>query len=157
MQILIIFLALLLTGCADEGSFDFSRVETNNTTNITINVEPNEGNGVSEKPTQGSGSNPICLAFQTEIRFKPISESDGNLVILFPSVYTEIFKSVKLTDNFGNVLELGKFTGFGNGERQHYRFTMPGASYPSPLRIVAESMNGECTWIIEDSTASIGR
>lgn len=146
-------LLLFLASCADDGSFDFSRTETNtNSNNTSIQIEQNENGQQSSNPSQGSGSNPICQSVQSfgdGTLSKPISDSDGNLVFLFSKRFTEKFIKVTLIDGSG-FTEEGRFSGFGNGGRQHYRFSKPGAEYVAPLRIIAESLNGECEFIVED-------
>lgn len=76
--------------------------------------------------------------------WKPISESDGNLVVLLPSELNNNIQQVYLVDSSGNVLEKGKFTGFKNGDRGHYRFSKSGGNYPSGTRTIA---------ILNDGTA----
>jgi hypothetical protein len=145
MQILIIFLALLLIGCADDGAFNFSTVETTTTTINNFEPEPNEGQSSENDSMDGSGSNPVCTEAQRLVKdglFKPISDSDGNAVFLAPSIFTEKFLKVTLNG------EVGRFTGFANGGRQHWRFIMPGSEYEAPATIVAESLNGECVFIV---------
>ena len=147
MQILIIFLALLLTGCADDGAFDFSEIRLDTTNNFFR--EPNEGKPSPDDSVNGSGSNPVCLEIQNiggGFLWKPISESNGNLVVLFPKEFTETFQSVTVNGESGN------FSGFANGDRQHWRFSLPGGDYQSPATIIAESLNGECQWIVSNTS-----
>ena len=135
---------LLLASCADDGSFDFSRVETNTTT-TTITREPNEGVPSPDDSIDGSGTNPICLTVQdigNGFLWKPVSESNGNLVVLFPKDFTETFQSVTVNGESGN------FSGFANGDRQHWRFSKSGAEYEAPAIVKAISMGGECEWVI---------
>lgn len=149
-----LILIFLLSACADDGSFDFSRTTTTN--NTTFNIENNESSlGQDDDNDSGngmSGSNPICLDTQ-EISdgflSKPISDSNGNLVILFPKKFGERFEKVTIEDGSG-LVEEGRFSNFGNGERQHYRFSMPGSDYAPPLKVTAFSSNGECVWIVND-------
>lgn len=139
---LIILLTVFLAGCADDGAFDFSRmVSENNNETIQNN---NEGGAL---PENGSGENPICLSVQgidgpNGFLWKPISESNGNLVVLFPTEYSVKFESVVIDG------EQGRFADFANGNRQHWRFSKPGSQYLG--RVVAESMNGECVWQVSN-------
>ena len=135
-------LLLLLASCAGEGSFDFSRTDTST---ITINREPNEGNPSPDDSVNGSGSNPECLTVQDineGFLWKPESDSNGNLVVLFPKNFTEKFQSVSVNG------ELGVFAAFANGNRQHWRFSKPGSNYEATAMVKAISMGGECEWVI---------
>lgn len=67
--------------------------------------------------------------------WKPISETTGKLVILFPSALTGKIDSVKLV--FGSSEEFGRSGGVGNGNREHFRFQNPGPSYPDNTKVVA--------------------
>jgi hypothetical protein len=67
--------------------------------------------------------------------FKPVSDTTSNLVVLTPSSKTGSVSSVLLKDAAGALLEQGSFSGVGNGNREHFRFSKPGASYPANLQI----------------------
>lgn len=61
--------------------------------------------------------------------FKPVSDNNGNLVILAPADLTGKVASVVVKDADGNVVEEGSEGGVGNGGRQHFRYNRPGASF----------------------------
>ncbi len=61
--------------------------------------------------------------------FKPVSDSDGKLAVLLPERMTGRAESVVIKDATGNVLDRGRFTGVGNGDREHLRFSKPGERY----------------------------
>ncbi len=63
--------------------------------------------------------------------WKPVSEGDGNLVILTPSSNANV--TISLYDSEGNFIEQGDYVGRTNGNRPTYRFNRPGSDYPSPL------------------------
>jgi hypothetical protein len=65
--------------------------------------------------------------------WKPVSESDGNLVILANSSYGS--DDASLVDSEGNVVEKGRYVGRTNNNRPTYRFSKPGGAYPTNLRI----------------------
>jgi hypothetical protein len=67
------------------------------------------------------------------MRWKPISEKDGNLVILANSSYGS--DDASLVDSEGNVVEKGRYVGRTNNNRPTYRFSKPGGAYPTNLRI----------------------
>lgn len=59
--------------------------------------------------------------------WKPVSESDRKLVVLFPSSMKGI-KSVAIYQN-EKVVEKGKYSGIHNGNRAHFRFSRPGSAF----------------------------
>ncbi len=74
--------------------------------------------------------------------FKPISESNGNLVVLMPHRLKEQIESVLLRDLDGNEIETGKSTGYANGDREHFRFSKPGGEYGSDITVEAKFKDG---------------
>lgn len=68
--------------------------------------------------------------------WKPVSDSDGKLAILLPSSLTGVAASVSLIDQTsGKVVERGRFTGVGNGDRAHFRFNKAGGAYPDGILV----------------------
>lgn len=128
---------------------------TNNDITYVFNPEPNEGNlsdGSGDGP--GVGPNPICLATPQgvdgpgEFLWKPFSDSDGRLVILFPAKYNAEFSSVAVVNASIGTIEQCRFAGFANGNRQHWRCPRSGDAYTG--RVVAESVNGSCLWQVSN-------
>lgn len=83
--------------------------------------------------------------------WKPVSEGDGKLVILFPSSMRgdvtsgEIHRNLPPKDS--TLLETGWFAGdTHNGDRPHYRFSMSGGSYGDNLFAVARRGSGGYDW-----------
>jgi hypothetical protein len=74
--------------------------------------------------------------------FKPISDTQGKLVILTPEELTGRVTGVILKDSSGNVLEKGSSGGVGNGGREHFRYTKPGSQYPSNLVVEVQLAGG---------------
>lgn len=71
--------------------------------------------------------------------WKPISESDRNLVVLLPPQYRGRVGETYLADSAGNVIEVGWFSGDDiNGNRPHFRWTRPGAAYGTDLYVVTD-------------------
>jgi hypothetical protein len=88
-------------------------------------------------------------AFSTGAGFlwKPISESDGKLVILLPSSMTGNVRSAgiysELPASSETLIEAGRFTGDRkNGGRAHFRFSRPGGAYPDGSFLIAHLTNG---------------
>jgi hypothetical protein len=75
--------------------------------------------------------------------FKPVSDSDGKLAVLLPSRLAGLVKGVTLVGANGGVLETGRYSGNGNGGRDHYRFTKPGGQYADGLSVQATLITGE--------------
>ena len=75
--------------------------------------------------------------------FKPESDNNGKLVVLMPSKLAGMIAGVKLYDPSGNLLEGGRYTGNGNGGRDHYRFKKTGGDYPDGLFVEAPLSTGD--------------
>lgn len=86
--------------------------------------------------------------------WKPVSESDGNLVVLLPTELREMIERVEihsaLPATAESLLASGRFAGDEhNGERLHYRFDEPGADYGDNVYVVAYAHDGtEISWNI---------
>ena len=85
------------------------------------------GSTTSSAKTSSTEAASVASPEQAGIVWKPVSESDGNLVILTPSSFDSA--SVTITDAEGNVIDTGTSMGRTNGNRHTYRFSMPGAGY----------------------------
>jgi len=75
--------------------------------------------------------------------YKPVSDNSGKLVVLMPSKLAGMVAGVKIYDPAGNLLESGRYTGNGNGGRDHYRFKRTGAAYPDGLLVEATLTTGD--------------
>ncbi len=85
--------------------------------------------------------------------FKPVSDSDGKLAVLLPPRLTGLAQSVRLLSPSGEVLETGRYSGNGNGGREHFRFTKPGAGYPDGLTVEVTLQGGSIVrYIIEETS-----
>ena len=79
--------------------------------------------------------------------WKPVSESDGKLVVLLPARLSgkvssaAVYSSIPPTET--NKIEEGRFSGDQkNGGRAHFRFQKPGRSYPDNAYVVATMKDG---------------
>jgi hypothetical protein len=80
--------------------------------------------------------------------WKPISESDGKLVILLPPSYVGRVEMVSVVRD-GVIVDVGRFAGVHNGGRPHYRFGSRGANYGNNLFTVADlSGGGKNYWYV---------
>ena len=84
--------------------------------------------------------------------FKPVSDNEGTLAVLMPSVLKNQVESLVIMDSAGNVLEEGHSTGYGDtGEREKFAFSKAGGNYPADLVVEARLANGSVqTWKIPD-------
>jgi len=89
--------------------------------------------------------------------WKPISERDGNLVVLLPNSYRGRVTGASIVQD-GEILEEGWFAGdTHNGYRPHYRFSLPGAGYGSDLTLEATLSDGTVeTWSIPEGGTRVG-
>lgn len=85
--------------------------------------------------------------------FKPISDSDGKLAILLPPRLTGLAQGVRLMSPSGELLETGRYSGNGNGDREHFRFTKPGGGYPDGLTVEVLIKGGEIVRYTIDETS----
>lgn len=86
--------------------------------------------------------------------WKPVSESDGRLVVLIPPQYTGRISSVFLARRTGTVIEQGAYGGIHNGGRAHYRFSAPGSSYGTAIFAVADLEDGtSVNWYVPNGGA----
>lgn len=75
--------------------------------------------------------------------WKPVSDKNGDLAVLLPKQYTGKVKQVRILSPDGNkVLAKGKYSGVGNGDREHYRFNKPGSAYPDGAIVLIEMESG---------------
>lgn len=88
--------------------------------------------------------------------WKPVSESDGNLVVLLPTDLKGLIDKVEihteLPPDETTKLGEGVFSGDEhNGARPHFRFDAPGSSYGTNIHVVAYRSDGETmSWLIGD-------
>jgi hypothetical protein len=84
--------------------------------------------------------------------YKPTSESDGKLVVLLPSRLSGLVAGVQLFDPAGKLLDAGRYSGVGNGGREHFRFSQSGGSYPDGVKVEVSLKTGEkVSYVINDS------
>ena len=108
--------------------------------------EPTAGKGVHS----GGGHSEAGSA---GFLFKPVSDSDGKLAVLLPSQLAGMVKGVSLIGANGEVLEKGRYTGNGNGGRDHFRFSKAGGRYPDGLTVQVTMMNDEIVrYIIRETS-----
>jgi len=138
-------------GCSIDGSSE-GQLETE-TAAQPSSSSSTPSSGTSSTPPSASPSSGTLAGFV----WKPISEGDGNLVVLLPAglrgavVGTDIVRG-------GGVVERGRFAGDStNGGRPQYRFSMPGSGYGSGLTLVARLTDGTTQrWSISNGGTRVG-
>lgn len=146
---LLLSLLLLIPAC------DFSAVnkELSSQDNDITNIDNSINNSDESEPT--FGSNPQCSQGTNSIDgpggflWKPESEGDGKLVLLFPTEFITQFLNV-LMERVEGTFENATFTGFSNGARQTWRGQSTGIAYTG--RVVVDAGNQECEWVVPDPT-----
>ena len=105
-------------------------------------LKPSTTETAKEKPAPGSSE----TTKDPEFLWKPVSDSDGKLAVLLPSKYTGKIKELAiysaLPPSSENLVERGRYSGVGNGDRTHFRFSKPGAGYPNGVYVVATLDDG---------------
>lgn len=151
-QFIILYtLATLLTitalhGCGNDIN---NTTGSNNPIDNSDNSNQNNDNSVNTSDEEDPASDDAtdlytpCISpnsiLDDSFLWKPVSESDGNLVILFDSKYGIRFDKVTVTLQSGLTEEL-TFSAFANGGRQHWRGTSPGIDYTGEI-VVTQKTN----------------
>jgi hypothetical protein len=74
--------------------------------------------------------------------WKPVSESDGKLVILLPTSLSATSVSIS-GPNYNETVEKGGRNGSrGNGQREHFRFGKSGEAMQGPMQVTVALENG---------------
>lgn len=140
--------------------------------NVNIQSPGGEINNINSEDADDKGDNPDCSETLTNdgpegFLWKPVSESDGNLALLFPEEFEREFLSVRVElaqeeeeeeeepSDDSAAREVGEteecvcaFTDcrFEDG-RLLYRCPQPGSAYTG--RVFADNRTEECVWEIE--------
>jgi hypothetical protein len=87
--------------------------------------------------------------------WKPVSDKDGKLAILTPPKLTGKIKNVViLSPDKTQILGKGSFSGVGNGDREHFRFSKSGAQYPDKSIVLITLKDGSTQHVpIRESSA----
>lgn len=79
--------------------------------------------------------------FKSGFIWKPIAEHNSNVVVLLPANATGRTKKQGHLEQGGKIIESANYTGIGNGNREHYRFSKTGAKYPKNIQFVCDVDN----------------
>lgn len=76
--------------------------------------------------------------------WKPVSDSNGRLVVLTPTRLNNQIAAVQIISSDGTVIDQGRFDGIANGDRSHFRFNRPGGAYQNvAVRVVLRNGSSE--------------
>ena len=153
-----VLLATLLTivGCDLDGS-DSGDSEQAQIDQAIANAPAENQNSSSSTPATGSSTAARSSSGGGGgFLWKPVSEGDGNLVVLLPSSLRGRVNGAEIRRG-GSTLEKGRFTGdTHNGNRPHYRFSKPGAGYGTGLTVVAFlSGGGTQSWSVPNGAQRV--
>ena len=101
--------------------------------------------GSADKPRPGSTTPNLGQALTRGGGFlwKPVSDKNGDLVVLLPKNMTSKVQEVRVLSADGKTtLETGRYSGIGNGNREHFRFSQPGSSYPDGSIVLIKLNDG---------------
>lgn len=77
------------------------------------------------------------MKFTKDFLWKPVSDKDGNLAIILPERLTGKVTGVKIVSkDQSKRVGKGKYSGIGNGNREHFRFKRPGSAFPKGSIVV---------------------
>ncbi len=75
--------------------------------------------------------------------WKPESDKDKKLAVLLPSALEGKVKEVTVVSPDGSrALAKGTYSGVGNGDREHYRFSKPGGEFPDGSQLLIKMLDG---------------
>jgi hypothetical protein len=119
---------------------------------------------VVEAPTPAAPSTPQIeigqlLGKTGGFLWKPVSDKNGDLAILLPKQLTGKVKEVRILNPDGTKsIAKGKYSGVGNGNREHFRFAKPGSGYPDGAIVLIKLEDGSARHVrISDTSRRIER
>ncbi len=108
-----------------------------------MSLEYQQDIGMSTAVTMRAGAGQSTIAsIGGGFLFKPISEGDGNLVVLLPSSMSGEVSGVIIRDSSGQILDQGRAQGDYDDGRPYFRFASPGAFYPDNIIVSALRSDG---------------
>jgi len=139
-------------GCEIDGSDDDSSAG-HQAPSETSTEAPKESSSSSSGSSSSSSSGGGLAGFL----WKPISEGDGNLVILLPSSLTGNVERLSVSGADGSEISSNiRRSCCNNGNREHFRFDDPGAAYGNDLTVTAHLKDGETiSWSIPNGGSRV--
>lgn len=109
---------------------------------MSLSYQQDTGSDIASASSGGAGQSTNTV-IGGGFLFKPISESDGNLVVLLPSSMSGDVSGVTLLDSNGQILDKGRGLGDYDDGRPLFRFSSPGSAYPENITVIASMHDGE--------------
>lgn len=157
LQVSIAALSTAMTVCscnldssseASSAGVDQVLAERNAAANAANQPAPEPSTSPAPPASEAKASKPVVHSVGTgTFLWKPVSDNNGNLVVLLPSSYNGKVSSVSVNGESGN------YTGIHNGNRTHWRFSKPGAAYGNNVRVVAKTSGGNASWTVPNGAA----
>jgi hypothetical protein len=104
------------------------------------------------KPSKDVGTS---LRASGQFLWKPVSEKDGKLAVLIPASLSDRVQEVAiLSPDKKKVLQKGRFSGIGNGDRAHFRFSKPGGQFPDGAIVWIKLKDGTSRHVVINNSES---
>jgi hypothetical protein len=109
---------------------------------MSLDYQQDSRVAMSSTERVGAG-NSTTAAIGGGFLFKPVSEGDGNLVVLLPSSMSGDVARVTILDSNGQILDKGRSFGDYDDGRPLFRFPSPGSAYPANITVSTLMLDGE--------------
>ena len=87
--------------------------------------------------------------------WKPVSDKNAKLAILLPpGLSGQVAEVVILSPDGKRTLQRGKYSGVGNGDREHYRFSKAGGEFPDGSIVVIKLKDGTTKHMVIKETSA---
>jgi hypothetical protein len=160
LLIMLAVTAWLTMGCEtkieDEGAITLAELQgqTVPATPDTTDASDSASSDTPQPPTLSGGDGIGPQGQGGGFLWKPVSESNGKLVVLLPPQYTGHIRGAYIANAKRAAIETGVYTGVHNGGREHFRFSKPGRGYGSGLYAVAVlKAGGSVHWPIPNGSS----
>lgn len=139
--LLISLLAILFSGCEldrEENDIFNDSDDGGGPPPISNNINDDDDNDLPSDGLKGDNT----------FLWKPVSESNGKLVVLIPANLSgSPVGTVIVNDN-----ESGKYSGNHNGNRDHFRFSKPGSAYGNAVTVTLNKSGKTREWIVPNGS-----
>ena len=110
---------------------------------------------VSAPPIQKPIEQGSALDRSAGFLWKPESDKNQKLAILLPpNLAGKVAEVIVLSPDGKRTLQRGKYSGVGNGAREHYRFSKAGSEFPDGSIVVIKLKNGTTKHMVIKETSA---